>query len=576
MSTWTSLEPASTTVEAGTTATVSLRLRNTGDVVEEYRFVPVGEPAPWARVEPASVKLYPGTGTTVQLHFDVPRSSDAAAGPHPFALQVLPSEQPEAVVVVEGVLSVLPFGELRAELVPPVSKGRLRARPQLAVDNLGNTPVTVSLAGKDAGNQLDFEFQPSSLRIQAGRAAFVRVSARTQRIRWFGVKQVLPFSVNVLRSGLAPLPVEGTYAHSAVLPRWFPRLFAVLGAIVAACVALWMLAKPSVTSAATALRTQTATLQPVDAGSPLPPQPTTGGGGQPAPGNAAPPQPGGPVAPDAGNPAAPQAAGPTPLAPGPGANPVPAAPGGGGGGGGGAPGGGGGAPGGGGGGGSTPEAMTLLQFPITSVNATPTSPNLFVQFAQDRLVSLSSGNRCKLARGSFRTGVMDQNTVNALACFQRDTDTHGTRPGNIARSDQSGTLGRATMAALEAFPVIRDIHSINSNAQPDYQISCATAALMWADQTSLTATQLQQQIGFTQQLIKVLTSGSAEPISPYNEDFANAVRKYQADMAPQKPLNDSDDVANALIGGWVVQPTTQGTIQEPPSSGTGWPGVYQG
>jgi hypothetical protein len=46
VSLWTSLEPASTTVDPGGTATGRLRLRNTGDVVDEYRFEPVGALAP--------------------------------------------------------------------------------------------------------------------------------------------------------------------------------------------------------------------------------------------------------------------------------------------------------------------------------------------------------------------------------------------------------------------------------------------------------------------------------------------------------------------------------------------------
>ncbi|MCW2874983.1 MAG: hypothetical protein JWL99_6303, partial [Streptomyces oryziradicis] len=55
MSLWTSLEPASTTVDPGSTTTVRLRLRNTGDVVDEYRFTPVGDIAPYITVEPPTI-----------------------------------------------------------------------------------------------------------------------------------------------------------------------------------------------------------------------------------------------------------------------------------------------------------------------------------------------------------------------------------------------------------------------------------------------------------------------------------------------------------------------------------------
>ena len=62
MSLWTSLEPASASVEPGGSAQVRLRVRNTGDVVDEYRFEPVGALAPWTRVEPQTLRLYEREG----------------------------------------------------------------------------------------------------------------------------------------------------------------------------------------------------------------------------------------------------------------------------------------------------------------------------------------------------------------------------------------------------------------------------------------------------------------------------------------------------------------------------------
>ncbi|UKY53274.1 hypothetical protein [Streptomyces inhibens] len=41
-------------VDPGSRATARLRVRNTGDTVEEYRLSLVGAPAGWARIEPAA------------------------------------------------------------------------------------------------------------------------------------------------------------------------------------------------------------------------------------------------------------------------------------------------------------------------------------------------------------------------------------------------------------------------------------------------------------------------------------------------------------------------------------------
>ncbi|MHC3475725.1 hydrolase, partial [Streptomyces sp. 7R007] len=105
-------EPASATVDAGGSTTVRLRLRNTGDVVDEYRFEPVGPVAPWTTVEPQTLRLYPGTTGTVELRFAPPRTPDAVAGPNPYAVRITPTEHPEATTVPEGNLTITPFTEV--------------------------------------------------------------------------------------------------------------------------------------------------------------------------------------------------------------------------------------------------------------------------------------------------------------------------------------------------------------------------------------------------------------------------------------------------------------------------------
>ncbi|KAF4406539.1 ricin-type beta-trefoil lectin domain protein [Streptomyces lycii] len=228
-----------------------LRLRNTGDVVDEYRVVPVGDPALWVRVEPASVKLYPGSTGTVELQFAPPRSPDATAGPNPFGVQTVPTERPEAAVVVEGNLTVTPFTEMRAELVPPVVKGRFRGRPVLAVDNLGNVKLTASVTGVESSDQLGFDIHPSNVQIEPGRAAFVRSTVRPQAVTWFGRKETRPFQLAVQRSGTEPLPVDGTYVQRSVLPHWILATFSILLALAIVFVILWFTRAPTVQSLAT-------------------------------------------------------------------------------------------------------------------------------------------------------------------------------------------------------------------------------------------------------------------------------------------------------------------------------------
>ncbi|MFX4291191.1 ricin-type beta-trefoil lectin domain protein [Streptomyces bohaiensis] len=244
MTLWTSLEPASATVDPGAVTQVRLRVRNTGDVVDEYRFEPVGAVSPWTTVEPQTLRLYPGTTGTVQLTFAPPRSPDATAGPNPYAVRITPTEHPEAVTVPEGNLTITPFTDLRAELVPPVVKGWLRGRPQLAVDNLGNTRFTASVGGVGNGDQLSFQLQPSNIQVEPGRAVFVRTRIKPREAIWFGGAEEHPYRLELQRSQADPVEVEGTFHQRGLLPAWLATALGLMAALALAFVILWITHDP--------------------------------------------------------------------------------------------------------------------------------------------------------------------------------------------------------------------------------------------------------------------------------------------------------------------------------------------
>ncbi|WP_406730806.1 hypothetical protein [Streptomyces sp. NBC_01794] len=389
MSIWTSLEPASATVDPGSSSTVRLRLRNTGDVVDEYRFVPVGDIAPYATVEPATVRLYPGSTETVELTFSPPRTPDSTAGPNPYGVQIIPTERSEATTVVEGNLTIIPFTEVRAELVPHTVKGRFRGRPKLAVDNLGNTRLTASVVGGDNGDELSYEITPASVQIEPGRAAFVDATLKPRQITWAGQKQRRPYELTLRRSGSDPLKVEGTYVQRGVLPYWMMTTLSLMLALTVAGLVLWFSHQPQVRSLAQEKIQEAGATALPDEPEQLPaPEPAKTAEEEPAD--------------ETGD-------------------------------------GSGGGGGGGGGGGDSGEKAPSGPLPIRPGN----EPNLLVQFAQVRL-STDRGD-CKPGP-DYTVGVLDTTTVAALKCFQRANDE---RTGStLAKTDGPGNLGRSTMTAL--------------------------------------------------------------------------------------------------------------------------------
>ncbi len=246
MTLWTSLEPASATVDPGDRTTVRLRVRNTGDVVDEYRFEPVGGIAPWTTVEPQTLRLYPGTTGTVELTFAPPRTPDATAGPNPYAVRITPTEHPEATTVPEGNLTITPFSEIRAELVPPTVKGRFRGRPKLAIDNIGNTKLTASISGSDNGDHLSYDIHPGSIQVEPGRAVFVDTRLKPRQIIWFGSKEQRPYQLAVQRSGTTPTDIDGTFVQRGFLPGWLATFLGIFLALAITFVMLWISQRPQV------------------------------------------------------------------------------------------------------------------------------------------------------------------------------------------------------------------------------------------------------------------------------------------------------------------------------------------
>ncbi|MFE0460446.1 ricin-type beta-trefoil lectin domain protein [Kitasatospora sp. NPDC058965] len=227
-------------------------MRNTSDVVDEYRVEPVGELAPYATVDPERVRLLPDTSATVSVTVSPPRSHEVSAGPVPFAVKVVPAEYPDQASVPEGVVTVGQFSELNAELVPLRVRGRWRARPQLAVDNLGNSTVTASVRGLGQGSELRYDLRTPSVQVAPGRAGFVPVELRPQRFLWVGRAQRHEYAVELRRAGAEALVVRGEYLQPALVAGWLMPVLAALLALLVGAAALWATTNPTVTSATVA------------------------------------------------------------------------------------------------------------------------------------------------------------------------------------------------------------------------------------------------------------------------------------------------------------------------------------
>ena len=247
-----SIDSTSITADPGGETSCSIRVRNTGKVVDQVLLDVLGDAQSWSTVEPAQLNLLPGADVVARVVFRPPRSGAVPAGTVPFAVRAMSQEDPDGSTIEEGTVEVNPFFDLKTVLIPGTARGRRRARYQLVVENEGNTPVHAAVSVADPDRLLEFRVKPDTLVTQPGTATFVRLQAVPKERFLRGADRTLPFQVLLQAAEFAPATVNGVMVHRQVLPKWLLPVIGVTAAALVGAVVLWnTVLKPQVHSLAT-------------------------------------------------------------------------------------------------------------------------------------------------------------------------------------------------------------------------------------------------------------------------------------------------------------------------------------
>lgn len=270
MGTSVSLQQTALAVQPGEKVSTELRVRNTGDVVDQFSFQPLGDAAPWITVEPATVRLFPETDALVTVTIAPPRDSSAKPGVATWAIKAVPKEDPVGAAVGEGTVDVGTFVDLGAELQPATGRTRFTGKFETAIDNRGNLAVPVRVNGNDAEHALEFDIKPPEIDSQPGSAHFAKIRVKPVRRIWKGQPKAHPFQIvvepqaRVTEAAPAdgelppppaaphqPIILNGNLLQEPVLPKWLWKAALLLLALLLLLFILWKtLLKPVVESAA--------------------------------------------------------------------------------------------------------------------------------------------------------------------------------------------------------------------------------------------------------------------------------------------------------------------------------------
>lgn len=240
-------------VKPGAEAACTVRVENTGSVVDGILLDVLGDAGEWASVEPAEVNLLPGASASAKIVFRPPRAAELSPGEVPFGLRAMSREDPNGSRIEEGVVQVGEFSELDVSLVPKSSTGRRSAKYRLIVENRGNRFERLSIEALDADVKLAFKSRPDAFEAPPGTATFVRLTASPRKTFFKGPNRSLPFDVTARPEDGTPVKAAGVMLEKQILPEWLLPLLGLTVLAAGLLLALWLtVLRPIVHSAATA------------------------------------------------------------------------------------------------------------------------------------------------------------------------------------------------------------------------------------------------------------------------------------------------------------------------------------
>ncbi|HXM54666.1 MAG TPA: hypothetical protein VOB72_04690, partial [Candidatus Dormibacteraeota bacterium] len=226
------LDVHTVSIDPGSEKTVELRVRNHGAIVDAFHIEVLGPAAAWTTVEPATLSLFPDTGGRAVARFRPPRSWTMSAGILTVGFRVVSSVDPGRSSVEECELEIQAFSDVTAELRPRTSRGRMRGRHQLLIQNASNEPVEIALAARDVDGDCAVDVRPELMTVGPGRGRRARVRVKPSYRPLIGpAMESYAFETTVQPAGGQLTRLQGTMRQTAILPRG-TLILALLAAVV--------------------------------------------------------------------------------------------------------------------------------------------------------------------------------------------------------------------------------------------------------------------------------------------------------------------------------------------------------
>jgi hypothetical protein len=238
MSVLATIEPSNLKVDAGSEASLVVRVRNRGSIVDQFDIHVVGPTAAWATVDPPSLRLFPDKEGEARVTFRPPRAPEPNADTYPFGIAVRAAADPTAATVEEGHVVVAPFVQLASQVAPQTSRGSLSGSHDLTVKNIGNAVAEVTVTATDPDRLLNFEVMPARVGLRPGGSATVRARVKPKSTFFMGGSKRVPFQLQIDEPNAGSYQVPATLEQRPLIPGWTKVAFGMAVALIAAVTVL--------------------------------------------------------------------------------------------------------------------------------------------------------------------------------------------------------------------------------------------------------------------------------------------------------------------------------------------------
>ena len=182
-------------VTPGVHARDELVIHNVGKQRDSYFIEVDGVPRDWVRLSQVEVELDPDEQGRVVIVFRPPRRPESVPGDYSVNIHVRARSNAAQTVAAPVSLRVLDFSAFEMHAEPSHTPVQPRHPFTVHVHNHGNTPLTISLSGRDPQAALQFHFQPPTLTLQPGQRVSVLATAEPARPLASGDNMAYPFTV---------------------------------------------------------------------------------------------------------------------------------------------------------------------------------------------------------------------------------------------------------------------------------------------------------------------------------------------------------------------------------------------